>query len=188
MHITKHMIMKKISILFLLALSTSFMLFSCGKDDNEQQEESSKTVVKFLFNEESDLDDWDFRENDSASMIIDTEDKVEGAGALMVQNGCCVIGVEEGYSVVKNTNYKISLEVKYNEMPDEFSCGGANKFLLFFEIGSDFEGFSLYQESTGWYYKEFYYKSGEEGLPIKINVRSEVKNIWIDQFVIEKSE
>jgi len=180
--------MKKFCIIFLLALSASFMLFSCGKDDNEQQEESSKTVVKFLFNEESDLDDWDFRENDSATMIIDTEDKIEGQGSLKVQNGCCVIGNEEGYVVERNTNYKISLHVKYTELEDEYSCGGANKFLLVFEIGSDLEGFSLYQENTGWYYREFSYNSGEKGLPIKFILRSEVKDIWIDQFIVEKAD
>lgn len=180
--------MKKYSILILLALSASFMLFSCEKDDEEQQEDTSKTVVKFLFNEESDLNDWDFRENDSATMTIDTEDKIEGQGSLKVQNGCCVIGNEEGYVVERNTNYKISLHVKYTEMPDEFSCGGANKFLLFLEIGSDLEGFYLYQENTGWYHKEFNYNSGEEGLPIKFIFRSEVKDIWIDQFVVEKAD
>jgi hypothetical protein len=178
--------MKKYSILFLLALSASFIIFGCGKDDEEQQEESSITVVKFLFNEESELDDWAFRENDSATMVIDKENKVEGAGSLKIQDGCCVIGVEQGYSVEKNTNYKISLDVKYTEMPDEWSCGGAFKFMLYLEQGSNWEDFGLLQDQTGWYHRELYFNSGEEGLPIQIKIRSELKDIWIDQFIVEE--
>jgi len=180
--------MKKISILVLLIISCSLIIFSCSKDEDNQQDETSNTVVKFMFNEESDLADWSFRENDSATMIIDKEDKVEGLGSLKIQDGCCVIGIEQGYTVEKNTNYKISLDVKYNEMPDEFSCGGAFKFMLYLQHGSDWEDFGLYQDQTGWYHRDLYYNSGEEGLPIQIRIRSELKDVWIDQFIIEKTE
>jgi hypothetical protein len=180
--------MKKLTLLIFLILSSSLLIFSCSKDDDEQQEKTLKTVVKFMFNEESDLDDWSFKENDSATMIIDTEDKVEGAGSLKVQDGCCVIGAVEEYSLKKNTNYKFSFDIKYNEMPDENSCGGAFRFMLYLEHGSNWEAYGIFQEQTGWYYKEFYYNTGEEDSPIKFSIRSEVKDIWVDQFIVEEAD
>lgn len=188
MRIAKHKTMKKISILFILILSGSLIIFSCSKDDEEKQEETSKTVVEFMFNKESDLEDWDFTQNDSATMMIDKQDKVEGLGSLKIQGGCCVIGNEKGYSVEKNTNYRISLDVKYIEMPEENSCGGAFLFMFYVYQGSDLEDFGLHHENAGWYNRQFYFNSGEEGLPIQFRIRSELKDVWIDNFIIEKAE
>lgn len=182
------MIMKKISILFLLVLSASFIIFGCKKDSEKEQEETSNSVVAFNFNESSDLNAWSFYSNDTSVMLLDTENKTEGAASLFINGGCCSIINETGYSVSKNTNYKISLEVKYNEMPDEFSCGGAFKFMLYLEHGSNWEDYGLYQDQTGWYHKEFYYNSVDEGTPIQIRIRSELKDIWVDQFVVEEAD
>jgi len=180
--------MKKISILFLLALSTSFIIFGCKKDDEkeQEQEETSNSVVAFNFNESSDLNAWSFYSNDTSVMLLDTENKTEGAASLFVNGGCCSIMNETGYSVSKNTNYKISLDVKFEELPDGVSCGGAFYLALVVIRGDDSEWFSLYKESEGWYSREFYFNSGEYGLPIQFRIYQGRKNLWIDQFVVEE--
>ncbi len=180
--------MKKISILFLLVLSGSLIIISCSKDNDEQQEEPSNTVVKFMFNEESDLADWSFYSNDTSVMVIDTENKTEGAASLFVNGGCCSIINETGYSVEKNTNYKITLDIQYEELPDGVSCGGAFYLALVVIRGDDAEWFSLYKESTNWYTREFYLNSGEDGLPLQFRFYQGRKNLWIDNMTIEKAD
>jgi hypothetical protein len=138
--------MKKYRILFLLTLSASFVFFSCEKKDDEQQEEPSKTLVKFMFNGESDLDDWSFYSNDDSEMLLDKENKTEGASSLFLKGACCSIINETGYSVKKNTNYKITLDIRYEELEEGSHCGGAYNLALVIIQGDDSEWFSLIKQ------------------------------------------
>jgi len=179
--------MKNKTLILFLIVSPLLFTFSCKDDDHEDINiESNSMLAEFNFNEESDLNEWQFYSNDSAEMIIDTQDKIEGAGSLKIHNGCSSIINQNGIPISKESNYKINLHLKYTEMPDGQWCGGAYQLALVVIQGNESEWFSLSQDQSDWYEKEFHYHSDHTGLPIQLRIYNGVYDLWIDDFTIEK--
>jgi len=176
----------KTFILFLM-LSPLFLTLSCNDDDNDDITiESSPIIAQFNFDIRIDLNDWQFDTNDSAEMIIDSQDKIEGAGSLNIHKGCSSIIYQEGIVVEKESIYEFSLFAKNIKMPDGSHCGGAYNMALVVIQGDEQEWFSIYQESEDWYNVKYNYQTNDTGLPIQLRIYCGVQDLWIDHLVIEK--
>lgn len=179
--------MKKSTIILSLLAISLLIVISCKKDDDSNDETTiSGIIAEFKFNQESDLENWSFYSNDSAKMLIDYEVKVEGAASLKIQGGCSSIINQTGIPIEKEENYKISLNVKYDDFVQGEHCGGAFNLALVIIQGSESEWFSLYRENNEWYEQVYYYHSDGTGLPVQLRIYCGEENLWIDDMVMEK--
>ncbi|MCB2222273.1 MAG: hypothetical protein KQI35_17955 [Bacteroidetes bacterium] len=174
--------MKKILSLFIL-----LALLSCNKNDSEDEPEVKPVNITYAFDDASALDAWNITTPNEAIVTIDPNDKVDGAGSLLVYSGCCVMELKTSVALKVNTNYGLTVNGKRTPYGQGDTVCAFPYALGLYVIQGEEELLSKpFGDSPNWKNESFYFNSLEGTEPVKIRIMVNTKEAWVDELKFEE--